>query len=40
MNFTPADITTAAYIFLIMGGIITLIGGLTVYLHKKSKPKK
>jgi len=40
MSFTPADITTAAYIYLIIGGIITFVGGLMVYFHRRSKPRK
>lgn len=40
MNFTSEDIVTATYIFVIMGGIITLVGGLIVYFHKKSKSRR
>lgn len=40
MNFTPADVTTAAYIYLIIGGIITFVGGLTVYFYRRSKHRK
>ncbi len=34
---TQADITTGAYFFLVAGGIITAMGAIVVYLHKKSK---
>lgn len=34
---SESDITTAAYIFLLMGAIITFVSGLIVYNHKMSK---
>lgn len=34
------NITTAAYLFLVVGGVITLIGSLIVYFNKKPKRKK
>lgn len=36
----PDNITTVAYIFLVVGGVITVIGSLIVYLNKKPKRKK
>ena len=35
MNITQSDITMAAYLFLIVGGLITLYGSLIVYFNKK-----
>lgn len=40
MSITSQDITIAAYIFLVMGGLIVVFGGITVYLFKKSKRKR
>lgn len=35
MNITQSDITMAAYLFLIVGGLIALYGALIVYSNKK-----
>ncbi|MDP3973817.1 MAG: hypothetical protein Q8P92_03210 [Candidatus Daviesbacteria bacterium] len=40
MNISQNDIITVAYLFLIVGGIITLFGALTVYSQKKAKRKR
>lgn len=40
MNFAPADIATAAYLYLIIGGVVTLVGGLIVYFNKKPKSRR
>jgi LPXTG-motif cell wall-anchored protein len=37
MSITQADLATGVYMFLVMGGMITLVGGLFVYFVKKSK---
>ena len=37
MSITQEDIITTLYLFLIVGGIITLFGGWVAYLNKKSK---
>ncbi len=40
MNINQADITTSAYLFLITGGLIVLMGAVVVFLNKKTKRKK
>lgn len=39
MSITETDITTAAYLFLIMGGLIAVWAGLLVYFQKKPRGK-
>jgi len=40
MNITQSDWITVTYLFLIVGGLITLFGGLIVWLSKKPKRHK
>jgi len=40
MIITKEDIVIANYLFLIVGGLITLFGGLTVYFIHKPKRRK
>lgn len=40
MNITQNDIVTTMYLFLIVGGIITLFGGLTVYFNRRVHRRK
>lgn len=40
MIFTQESLTTASYIYLLMGGIVAFSGALIVYLDKKSKLSK
>jgi len=39
MNITQEDFITTAYLFLIVGGLIAMFGGLLVYFSKKPKKK-
>lgn len=39
MNITQSDIIMAAYLFLIVGGLITLYGSLVVYFNNKKRSK-
>lgn len=40
MNINPYDITTSAYLFLIVGGVIALVGAIVAHLNKQSKRLK
>lgn len=40
MSIKQEDIVLTMYLFLIVSGIITLFGSLTVYLNKRSKKRK
>lgn len=37
---TQSDWTTVSYLFLVVSGIIALLGSLIVYFNRKSKTKK
>ena len=40
MNVAQGNIVTGVYLFLIIGGLITLFGALIVYFSKKPKKRK
>lgn len=40
MNITQDDLTITTYLFLIVGGVITLLGALVVYFNNGPKDKK
>lgn len=39
MMISQSDITTAAYTFLVISGLITVFGAATVYLLRKNKKR-
>lgn len=40
MNLSQFDFITTAYLFLVVGGLISLFGAIIVYLNRKSRKKR
>lgn len=40
MNLSQTNIITVANLFLVVGGMITLVGGIIVYFNKKKHKRK